>query len=269
MRPSAAISTEEDWLTCLDRNRIFAYVRSSASDRKLRLFACACCRQVWNLLIDERSRDAVEIAERFADGKATRLKVREMRTAARRAANAIETADITALYKAGAVWDPDAAWSAVYQRKPLNLNAWNRDRRPSEDAFRSAAWAAWAAANTGCTSDVHQIAEASSLVGRHAAWGAAQTEAQHGFPKRKQAGFLRDIFGNPFRPVAIDPVWRTSAVSAVANAIYEERCFTDMPILADALEEASCTNADILAHCRSGGEHVRGCWVVDLVLHKE
>jgi hypothetical protein len=51
--------------------------------------------------------------------------------------------------------------------------------------------------------------------------------------------------------------------------MYEERDFAGMPILADALEEAGCNNADILAHCREPGVHVRGCWVVDLLLAKE
>ena len=82
------------------------------------------------------------------------------------------------------------------------------------------------------------------------------------------ADFLRDIFGNPFRPVAFVPEWRTSSAVALADAMYQSRDFGPMPILADALEEAGCTNADILSHCRGDGPHVRGCWVVDLVLGK-
>jgi hypothetical protein len=87
-----------------------------------------------------------------------------------------------------------------------------------------------------------------------------------------QADLVRYLFGNPFRPVTIDPAWLTwndGTVVKLAEAIYDERAFDRMPILADALEEASCTNADILAHCRQPGEHVRGCWVVDLLLGKE
>ncbi len=80
------------------------------------------------------------------------------------------------------------------------------------------------------------------------------------------ADLLRDIFGNPFRPVAFDPAWRTETVVALASAIYAERAFDRMPILADALEEAGCDHADILAHCRGPGPHARGCWVVDAVL---
>jgi hypothetical protein len=77
---------------------------------------------------------------------------------------------------------------------------------------------------------------------------------------------LRDIFGNPFRPVAIDPAWLTSTVLALARQMYDSRDFSAMPILADALQDAGCDSADLLDHCRSDGPHVRGCWVVDLVL---
>ena len=79
---------------------------------------------------------------------------------------------------------------------------------------------------------------------------------------------VRDIFGNPFRPVAFDPAWRTADTLGIAARMYESRDFTAMPILADALEEAGCTNSDVLLHCREPGVHVRGCWVVDGVLGK-
>jgi hypothetical protein len=83
-----------------------------------------------------------------------------------------------------------------------------------------------------------------------------------------QCRLLRDIFGNPFRPVTLDPSWLTPTVTALARHMYEGRDFSAMPILADALQDAGCDNADILGHCRGPGLHVRGCWVVDLVLGK-
>src|SRR5262245_49415618 len=83
-----------------------------------------------------------------------------------------------------------------------------------------------------------------------------------------QADLLRDIFGNPFRPVALDPSWLTSTVNALARQMYESRDFSAMPILADALQDAGCDSDDILDHCRGPGPHVRGCWVVDLVQGK-
>ncbi len=83
------------------------------------------------------------------------------------------------------------------------------------------------------------------------------------------AGLLRDIFGNPFRPVAFDPAWLTSTVSALATGIYTERAFDRLPILADALQDAGCDNEDILSHCRGPGPHVRGCWAVDLLTGRQ
>jgi hypothetical protein len=79
---------------------------------------------------------------------------------------------------------------------------------------------------------------------------------------------IRDIFGNPFRPVTFAPTWRTTDAVGVARSMYDSRDFAAMPILADALEDAGCDSADVLAHCRGDGPHVRGCWVVDLVLGK-
>lgn len=84
-----------------------------------------------------------------------------------------------------------------------------------------------------------------------------------------QAGLVRDIFGNTFRPATIDPSWLTPTAVLLAQAIYEARAFDRLPILADSLEEAGCDSADVLNHCRGDGPHLRGCWVVDLVLGKE
>lgn len=85
-----------------------------------------------------------------------------------------------------------------------------------------------------------------------------------------QADLLRDVFGNPFRPVALSPAWLTSTVLALAQGTYEDRAFDRLPILADALMDAGCDNDNVLSHCRDDSQaHVRGCWVVDLLLGKE
>jgi hypothetical protein len=81
-----------------------------------------------------------------------------------------------------------------------------------------------------------------------------------------QAALIRCIFGNPFRPVSFDLAWRTPQAQALALTAYEARCFEDLPFLADALEEAGCTEEAILSHLRGPVPHVRGCWVIDLVL---
>jgi hypothetical protein len=84
----------------------------------------------------------------------------------------------------------------------------------------------------------------------------------------KQTSLLRDLFGNPFRTPELEPRWRTSDVVGLARAIYEEKAFDRMPILADALMDAGCEDEGIVGHCRGDGQHVRGCWVLDLVLGK-
>ena len=83
------------------------------------------------------------------------------------------------------------------------------------------------------------------------------------------AVYIREVFGNPFRPVAFSPDWRTGTTVAIARGMYESRDFSAMPILADALQDTGCDSAEVLDHCRGPGPHVRGCWVVDLVLGKE
>jgi hypothetical protein len=83
---------------------------------------------------------------------------------------------------------------------------------------------------------------------------------------------IHDIFGNPFHSPALDPSWlswNNGTVAKLARAIFDERAFDRLPILADALEDAGCHDTGILAHCRGTGEHVRGCWAVDLLLGKE
>jgi hypothetical protein len=83
---------------------------------------------------------------------------------------------------------------------------------------------------------------------------------------------VRDIFGNPFRPVSVDAawlVWNGSRIPNLARTIYDGRRFDDLRMLADALEEAGCTDEQILSHCRMAGPHVRGCWVIDLMLAKQ
>ncbi len=90
--------------------------------------------------------------------------------------------------------------------------------------------------------------------------------------RRMLGQLIRDIFGNPFRPVGLDPAWLTwhdGLLVFMARQIYDSRDFADMPVLADALEEAGCTDSSILGHLRGPGPHVRGCWVIDLLIGKE
>ncbi len=92
--------------------------------------------------------------------------------------------------------------------------------------------------------------------------------AGDGFYDADLARTIRELLGNPFRPALFSPDWRTSTAVQLAKQMYESRDFSLMPILADALQDAGCDNEDILNHCRGESLHVRGCWVVDLVLGK-
>src|SRR5262249_20620407 len=106
----------------------------------------------------------------------------------------------------------------------------------------------------------------------YAAAAAADASGDEEVAKAVQTDLLRDIFGNPYRPVAVDKTclsWNGGTIPKLAQAIYKERAFDRLPILADALEDAGCDNADMLAHCRQQGPHVRGCYVVDLILDKK
>ncbi|HYT87959.1 MAG TPA: hypothetical protein VEL76_04510 [Gemmataceae bacterium] len=221
--------TADDWASCMDPTVMLHDLRSGrASGRKFRLWGCACVRRIWSLLTDERSRKAVEVAERYADGF---VGDEELRIAA--AAAPVElTHSVTAA---------DAACGAVHP-----------------DPARAAEFAAFAAR----AAVVRATAATQSPRAARAVAKAAERAAQ--------ATLLRCVFGSrPFHPVVIDPSWRTPSVLTLANSIYENLRFEDMPVLADALEEAGCTDSAILDHCRGSGAHTRGCWPVDLLLDKE
>jgi hypothetical protein len=211
--------TEAEWLACNDPQKMLGFLEGRAGERKLRLFACACCRCLWPLLTDERSRRAVEVAERYADGEATRGDM----DAARAAVGAT-------------VWAPAAADTAAAAARAAAGAAWDAD---------------WAAT-----------------------WDAAW------------ATLLRDIFGNPFRPMAVDQKqprmrkqprtwlsWEGGTAVRLAQAAYQHRHLPSghldpdrLAVLADALEEAGCSDPDLLGHLRGPGPHVRGCFPIDLVL---
>jgi hypothetical protein len=235
--------TEAEWLGNIPtkqfpdivRNAMIDYLQGTGSARKLRLFACACCRRVWHLL-GKVSRQSVLVAERYADGAATLEEV----SAAR------ESAFVAYRSLKGQAVQKNAASAPICATEPMLSTA---------QAAAEAGGAAIAIDNV---------------------WGAAHQAKEISYERyygesEAQNRLLRDIFGNPFRPVTLDPswiAWNAGAVKKMAQVIYDERRFADLPILADALEDAGCTDPAILSHCREPGEHVRGCWVVDLLLGK-
>jgi hypothetical protein len=259
--------TEQEWLACTDPGKMLCVFRGrlrNGYNRKIRLFACACCRLIWEHLVDERSRNAVEVAERHADGKATDDELKIASTAAMHAHQEV----FDRIGKTGACME----WAAEYAADAIPFHG-----------ARNVSWMAatprWLEIRTKRPSDWDEIREVpctiskqsgplSLVLGKWKVITLTETEAT-GAEKPVQIVLLHDIFGNPFQPVTINPKWLTPNVVAVAQTIYEQRRFQDIPILADALEEAGCTNAEVLGHCRSEGPHVRGCWVVDLILGKQ
>jgi hypothetical protein len=206
--------TEAEWKACPDPQTLLEFLRGRVSDRKLRLFAAACCRRVWHRLSDARCRQAVEVAEEYADGLAG---------------------------------VDDLASSGKSAR-----DAW---KLPADAAAREVAGTdAWGAA---------------AAVAHYSSWVAGGPRACE---LLVQAGLLRDVAGNPFRPLAVNPswlAWRDGLPVSMARHLYQSREFADLPVLADALEDSGCNDADLLNHLRGPGLHVRGCWALDLILGKE
>jgi hypothetical protein len=227
--------TEAQWLTAKDPDPMLTYLEEQSeapTERKARLFAVACCRLVWDLL-PPGCRDAIDVIERYADGDATEMELGSVR--------------VTALSTGGRSPAGQAAW-AVH---------WAANRRV-EQVLRNVC---------DCVSGASSKAAVHAADNRPAqVWNAASASIA-----RELADLLRECFGNPFRVATVAPgwlAWGGGTVRRLAEAVYSEEAFDRLPVLADALEEAGCTDADILAHCRHPGEHVRGCWVVDALLAK-
>jgi hypothetical protein len=209
---SGPITTEQHWLDSVDPEAM-ARLLEAGDVRRWQSFACACC---WRILpmLDDRSRQAVAVAERDAAGLASAEEVEEARHLAH-----------TSLL---AVW------------------------RPGDDAcFEYAALAAQYAL-------VHPQ--------RAYVYAALATGGGRAAERRVQADLLRDIFGNPFRTLRFDVSWRTPTVLAIAEDIYHNDAFSEMPVLGDALEDAGCDDHDVLDHARHDRPHVRGCWLVEALL---
>lgn len=98
-------------------------------------------------------------------------------------------------------------------------------------------------------------------------WSAGRGEriSRAAVERAAQTDLVRCLVGNPFREAAVDPAWLTSTVVALARGIDADRAYDRLPILADALEDAGCADADVLSHCRGAHAHTKGCWVIELL----
>jgi hypothetical protein len=238
--------TEAEWLECENPLAPLAFVAARVTDRKRRLFLCACCARVLERTPTHRRffrgdypgcfqklERALSVVEQFSEG----LVSSDALAKAHRDAEDSVYVPASIDYGGESGLDYEAAAvvaAAVEHAVPEDVIA-----------------ACWRATD-------------SQSAGTPGGEGSRRTEEA-----RKQTMVFRDVFGNPFRPARLDTSWLTSTVVALAQGIYEERAFDRLPILGDALEDAGCGNADILDHCRGPGPHVRGCWVVDLVLAKK
>jgi hypothetical protein len=251
---------EQQWLSATWPYEMLRWLRDSGklTNRKLRLFAAACCRRVWPLLTDERSRTAVEVGERYADRLAPDVEVDDAREDAADACGAAHTVGAAAGWSA-ATWIANAAANAAY----CELFYWE-DGFFGSSLFETPIWAGRAAARPAVEGVESNAAQPTGL----------ECEG------RGQCYLLRDIFGNPFRPLLpLAPSllrWNASAVVQLASAAYEERILPEghldlacLAVLADALEEAGCATPEILAHLRSPGPHVRGCHVLDAIFGRD
>lgn len=221
--------TEQEWLACTDSQKMLEFAGGKLSERKLRLFAVACCRRIWHLFRDQRSRKAVEMAEQFADGLLDRKRLVQARDEASEAKRQFVT--------------------------PTQVVDW-RAACAAQDATR----------DTGRSAGSNCSSEASRAV------NLGDTNYCDPAEQQQQTHILRCIYGSLFRRSALDPAcltWHDGLVVSMAQRMYDSRDFSDMPVLADALEEAGCANQEMLSHCRMKGDHVRGCWVIDLLLKKE
>jgi hypothetical protein len=260
--------TEAEWLACTDPRRMLESQRGKASERKLRLFACACCRRIWPLLTDKRSQTAVELAERYADGVLSREELAKARRKARKA------------YRTRSDAVPHAAKVSPHAGNEtiIRLNATNAAIHCTDHPLEAASQASLVAGH---------------LAGQHHALttlSAAEFDEEDTYIRQELTGrqkqdvrqcqFIRDILGNPFRPSPPLPpavlAWNDGTVRRIAEGIYDERRMPEgtldparLAVLADALLDAGCEDEALIQHCRSEGQHVRGCWALDLILGKE
>jgi hypothetical protein len=229
--------TEAEWLACTDPEAMLEFLRGRSSERKLRLFAAACCRRIWHLLDEEEYRAALEVAERFVEGQASLSDLSAAYDEVYEMHEVVADSDVVETYVAEAVVDACS---------------------PEFEPFHA----------------TNVIADVSDAVAT-AASTDTQAKRARTAERRAQAHLVRDLFGNLCRPVPIDRAWRTAGIRALARAAYEERTLpagtldgARLAVLGDALEEAGAAGT-LLDHLRGPGVHVRGCWVLDLVLARE
>ncbi len=240
--------TEAEWLICEDPTSMLRLLQEKGHHRGLWLFAAACCE----LGLIDLPEEIRELILPVAQGVANR---------------SVKPVDLWLAFRQAVIWKEQFVANQEFDRAACARD-WHlllADGYP-----------------TGETLDEFIQVMGSGIRGVHergfraARWAIGYTwDREHPSGSKTEAtdirlhlDLLRDLFGNPFRPVAVEIAERTPTVLALAEGIDNERAFDRLPILGDALEDAGCTDAAILDHCRGAGLHIRGCWLLDLLLDK-
>jgi hypothetical protein len=263
--------TEAQWLSHDDAGDLLLdVVMYHPAERKSRLYVCACARLLWSFMNDEHSRKAVEIAEMHIEGQVTLQEIQTAIAGAEQAYEAERDRNRGNWFQRAFRRGDSGPWKKLTVNYPSGRTRELLSRAEWSETPQLVAALAAAMAVADPSLNVDGFGPAS----RFNDWKVPHNLIKHS-ECHKELGnavaLVHCVFGNPFRPIAIDPdwlAWHDGTVPKLAQSIYDDRRFDLLPILADALQEAGCTNNEILQHCHSPGPHVRGCWVVDLLLGK-
>lgn len=243
--------TEDEWLATDDLIGMLSFVEGKVSPRKLRLFACACCRSIGQPITNAGCRAALTAAERFADGKIGAAKLKEIY---------VKAENDKPLFA-------DANWAAASTAYPVAMDA----------AIETIQRVSAVATKTDA-SDAYSKALAAECVGappaaRRAAWQFYEAAAAASLTRLRQqhVWLLRDIVGDPFREQFLNSMscWNSETLVADARTVYRKRSVGDLVQLGDLLVESGCDDSEMIDHCYAPFRHVRGCWVIDAILGKE
>ncbi len=252
--------TSEDWMSASNPHILLEPLAEQANARRVQLFACACFARAARLLehplvkpdpkgdaqhLQAWVSEALRVCTNHADGNSSDGDFEGPHVTAFLAEN------VTARFEAGKVGE-------LHHLIALAMR-WLVQTASPDSLVDSA---------IGCAAAAAETFGAWAVLQRNSEEGRDRDEIRRSATEAEeqvQAELVREVLGNPFAPVSVEPGWQTPLVVTMARSIYEENDFPSLPILADALEEAGCTDPVLLAHCRAAGPHVRGSWVLDLL----
>lgn len=245
-------------------------------NRELRLFSCACCRHIPEYLVDERSSQAVDVAERFADGDASRDELNAAFDAAELAVESVlqRIKQINSAAQAGAI-GPDTEDWRLYE-----IDDWHPEGRRENAARAVSRCADIVVYTSGVDSELKtpgdwNVARGAALYAYMAAASRDKLESMEAaflagdkdYPMYEdgwQADLIRCVFRNPFRPAGTDKLDVNPRIRDMAESIYRLRAFDRVPVLGKELEDSGCEDPELVSHCVNAPVHARGCWALDM-----